>query len=71
MVTFFEHEIGHIIGFGHATTGVMQANLPVGRRRFPVDDDVIPGAPPTPAPADDDTSSALRVWDEDVPGLLD
>ena len=71
MMTFFEHEIGHIIGFGHADQGVMLANLRISRRRLPVNDDVIPGDPPTPEPADDDTSSALRVWDEETPDLLD
>jgi hypothetical protein len=74
MLTFFEHEIGHILGFVHADQGVMLANLRTGRRRLPVNDDVLPGDPPTPTGGGDpDTSSALRVIDEieEVPGLLD
>lgn len=57
MLSFFTHEIGHILGFGHATTGVMQSTLPRSERHLPVADDVDPGAPPTPAAAGDDVAS--------------
>ena len=64
MLTFFEHEIGHILfGTDHATLGLMQDTLPRGVRRLPTADDATPGAPPPVAPAGDDIA-ALRVGDE-------
>jgi hypothetical protein len=59
MLSFFAHEIGHILGFGHATTGVMQDTLPRGERHLPVADDVDPGPPPTGAPAGDDVAALM------------
>jgi len=67
MLTFFMHEIGHILGLGHADAGVMQANLPRSVRRLPVNADVIPGAPPNPAPAGDDVASLRTTDDEEEP----
>jgi hypothetical protein len=75
MLTFFQHEIGHILGYTHTETGIMRINLPTGRRRIVDADDADPGAPPDRADPGDDTSSALGVLveedDEEEQGLLD
>ena len=65
MVTFFQHEIGHILGYDHTETGIMRSNLPTGRRRIVDADDATPGAPPDPAPDGDDTSSGMHVLVEE------
>jgi hypothetical protein len=70
MVTFFLHEIGHILGFDHATIGVMIATLPRGVRRLPVGDDATADPPGDPAPAGDDVA-ALHVDDSDDSLLTD
>jgi hypothetical protein len=59
MLTFFEHEIGHLLGLGHATTGVLDDTLPRSVRRIPVADDVDPGAPPTAAGPSDDVAALM------------
>jgi hypothetical protein len=34
-VTVLEHEVGHLLGYEHAPTGVMQDTLTAGTRRTP------------------------------------
>ena len=36
LLTVLEHELGHLLGFDHAATGVMEDTLATGTRRVPV-----------------------------------
>ena len=35
LLTVLEHEIGHVLGFDHEATGVMEDTLATGTRRTP------------------------------------
>jgi hypothetical protein len=35
LLTVLEHEVGHLLGFEHAATGVMQDTLAAGVREYP------------------------------------
>jgi hypothetical protein len=44
LLTVLDHELGHLLGFAHATTGVMEESVTPGTRRMPA-----PGLPADPA----------------------